>query len=46
VLANFVADWTLLLCHLGGPDNTKPEVKAPVFTKPHWTLFFHGSSRK
>jgi ribonuclease HI len=30
----------------GGPDDSEPEVKAPVFTEPHWTLFFDGSSRK
>jgi hypothetical protein len=46
VLADFVADWTPLLCHLGGPDDSDPEVKALVFIEPHWTLFFDGSSRK
>jgi hypothetical protein len=29
-----------------GPDNSKSQVKAPVFTEPHWTLFFDGSSCK
>jgi ribonuclease HI len=29
-----------------GPDVSKLEVKAPVFTEPHWTLFFDGSSCK
>jgi hypothetical protein len=46
VLANFVADWTPPPCHLGGPNDNEPEVKAPIFTKSHWALFFNGSSRK
>jgi hypothetical protein len=46
VLADFVVDWTPPLFHRGGLDVSEPEVKAPVFTKPHWTLFFNGSSRK
>jgi hypothetical protein len=46
VLADFVADWTPLSCHLGGLDVSKPEVKEMVFIEPHWTLFFNGSSRK
>jgi hypothetical protein len=46
VLANFLADYTLPLCHLGGPGDSKPKVKAPIFTKRHWTLFFDSSSRK
>jgi hypothetical protein len=29
-----------------GADDTEPEPRAPVFTGPHWTLFFDGSSRK
>ena len=33
-----------------GPDLNAgppgPEVRTPVFTKPHWTLFFNGSVRK
>jgi hypothetical protein len=24
----------------------EPEVKTPIFTKPHWTFFFNGSSCK
>ena len=24
----------------------EPEVRAPIFTEPHWTLFFDGSIRK
>jgi hypothetical protein len=46
VLANFVEDWTPSPCHPGGPDDSELEVKAPVFTEPHWTLFFDGSSHK
>jgi hypothetical protein len=46
VLANFVADWTPPPCHPGGPDDNEPEVKALVFTEPHWTLFYDGSSHK
>jgi hypothetical protein len=44
VLADFVADWTPLSCHPWGPGDSEPEVKALVFTEPHWTLFFDGSS--
>jgi ribonuclease HI len=29
-----------------GPDGSEPEAKALVFTEPHWTRFFDGSSRK
>jgi hypothetical protein len=29
-----------------GPDDSEPEPRAPLFTGPHWTLFFDGSSRK
>jgi hypothetical protein len=46
VLANFVADWTPPPCNPGPPDDSKPKAKALVFTEPHWTLFFDGSSRK
>jgi hypothetical protein len=46
VLADFVVDWTPPPCHPGGPDDTAPEPQAPVFTGPHWTLFFDGSSQK
>jgi ribonuclease HI len=41
-----VADWTPPPCHPGGPDDSEPKVKAPVFTEPHWTLVFNGSSCK
>jgi hypothetical protein len=33
-------------CHPGGPDDSEPEVKAPVFIEPDWNLFFNGSPRK
>jgi ribonuclease HI len=46
VLADFVADWTPPPCHLEGPDDGELEVRAPVFTGPHWTLFVDGSWRK
>jgi hypothetical protein len=46
VLANFIVDWTPPESHPGGPDISEPEHRAPVFTGPHWTLFFGGSSRK
>ena len=33
-----------------GPDHNagppEPEVRTPVFTEPHWTLFFDVSDRK
>jgi hypothetical protein len=45
-IADFVADWTLPLCNPGGPDDSEPESTTSVFTEPHWTLFFDGSSRK
>jgi hypothetical protein len=41
-----LANWTPPPCNPGGPDDSESEAKAPVFTKPHWTLFFDGSSRK
>jgi ribonuclease HI len=46
VLADFVVDWRPPPCNPGGPGDSEPEAKAPVFTEPHWTLFFNGSSRK
>jgi hypothetical protein len=48
VLADFVAEWTPSPSVPGGPgdgsDPPHPEVRAPVFTGPHWTLFFDGSA--
>jgi hypothetical protein len=46
VLADFMVDWTPPPCHPGGSDIGEPEVKALVFTEPHGTLFFDGSSCK
>jgi hypothetical protein len=49
ILADFVAEWTPAPSVPGGPDHgsdlPRPEVRAPVFTGPHWTLFFDGSAR-
>jgi hypothetical protein len=45
VLADFIVDWTPPASHPGGPDVSEPGPRAPVFTEPHWTLFFDGSSR-
>jgi hypothetical protein len=49
ILADFIAEWTPAPSVPGGPDHgtypPHPEVKAPVFTRPHWTLFFDGSAR-
>jgi hypothetical protein len=46
VLANFIVDCTPPVSHLGGPDSSEPGPRALVFTEPHWTLIFDGSSRK
>jgi hypothetical protein len=46
VLANFIVDWTPPASHPGGPDDSEPEPRALVFTRPNWTLFSDGSSRK
>jgi hypothetical protein len=49
VLADFIVEWTPPPSAPGGPDPdldpipAKPRV--PVFTEPHWTLFFNGSAR-
>jgi ribonuclease HI len=49
VLADFVAEWTPAPSVPGGPDHgsdpPRLEARAPVFTGPHWTLFFDGSAR-
>jgi hypothetical protein len=49
VLADFIAEWTPTPSVPGGPDNGSdpplPEARAPVFTGPHWTLFFNRSAR-
>jgi hypothetical protein len=46
VLADFIVDWTPSASPSRGPDDSEPEPRAPVFIRPHWTLFFDGSSRK
>jgi hypothetical protein len=46
VLADFIVDWIPSASPLGGPDDSEPESRAPVFIGPHWTLFFDSSSRK
>jgi hypothetical protein len=46
VLADFIVGWMSPASHPGGPDVSEPEPRAPIFTRPHWTLFFDGSSRK
>ena len=50
ILADFIAEWTPSPSNSGGPDLNaglpKPEVRTPVFTEPHWTLFFDGSARE
>jgi hypothetical protein len=49
VLANFIVEWTPSPSTPGGPDldsdPTPAEPRAPIFIKPHWTLFFDGSAR-
>jgi hypothetical protein len=48
VLADFIVEWTPPPSALGGPDldsdPTPAEPRGPVFTEPHWTLFFDGSA--
>jgi hypothetical protein len=46
VLADFIVDWTPPASHLGGSDLSEPGPRALIFTEPHWTLFFDGSSHK
>jgi ribonuclease HI len=50
VLADFIVEWTPPSSALGGldPDSdpTHAEPRGPVFTEPHWTLFFDGSARQ
>jgi ribonuclease HI len=49
-LADFIVEWTPSPGAPGGPDPdsdpTPAEPRAPVFTEPHWTLFFDGSARQ
>jgi hypothetical protein len=50
VLADFIMEWTPPPSAPGGPDpNSDPtpaKSRGPVFTEPHWTLFFDGSARQ
>jgi ribonuclease HI len=50
VLADFIVEWTPPPSAPGGPDPdldpTPVEPRGPVFTKPHWTLFFDGSAHQ
>jgi hypothetical protein len=50
VLANFIVEWTPPPCAPGGPSlvpsPTLAERRGPIFTEPHWTLFFDGSARQ
>jgi hypothetical protein len=46
VLADFVGDRTSSPCHPGSPDDSESEVKALVFTEPHWALLFDDSLHK
>jgi ribonuclease HI len=50
VLADFIVEWTPPPSILGGldldSDPTPAEPRGPVFTEPHWTLFFDGSTRQ
>jgi hypothetical protein len=50
VLADFIVKWTPSPSAPRGrdPDSdpTPVEPRAPVFTEPHWTLFFDGSARQ
>lgn len=50
VLTDFIVEWTPPPSAPGGPDPdsdpTPAEPRGPVFTEPHWTLFFDGSARQ
>jgi hypothetical protein len=50
VLADFIVEWTPPPSAPRGPDPdldpTPVEPRVPVFTEPHWTLFFDGSARQ
>jgi ribonuclease HI len=50
VLSDFFVEWTPPPSTPGGPDpdsdSTPAEPKGPIFTEPHWTLFFDGSARQ
>jgi hypothetical protein len=50
VLADFIVEWTPPPSVPRGPDPdsdpTPTEPRGPVFTEPHWTLYFDGSARQ
>jgi ribonuclease HI len=50
VLADFIVEWTPPPSAPGGPDPdsdpTPVEPRGPVFTEPHWPLFFDGSAHQ
>jgi hypothetical protein len=50
VLADFIVEWTppSSVPEGSGPDSdpTPVEPRGPVFTEPHWTLYFYGSARQ
>jgi hypothetical protein len=50
VLADFIIEWTPPPSVPRGPDldsdPTPAELRGPVFTEPHWTLYFNGSARQ
>jgi ribonuclease HI len=50
VLADFIVEWTPPPYAPGGPDPEPGPTPAgrggPVFTEPHWTLFFDGSAHQ
>jgi ribonuclease HI len=46
VLTDFIVDWTPPANHPGGLDISKQGLRALIFTRPHWTLFYYGSSHK
>jgi hypothetical protein len=49
-LADFIVEWTPPPSAPRGPDPdsdpTPVEPRGPVFTEPHWTLFFDGFARQ
>jgi ribonuclease HI len=46
VLADFIVEWTPPPSVSGGPDPAPAEPRGPVFTEPHWTLYFDGSAHQ
>jgi hypothetical protein len=50
VMADFIVEWMPSSSVPEGPDPdsdpTPVELRGPVFTKPHWTLYFDGSAHQ